>query len=559
VKSFDWLQLLRNHSVLSSLDENHVQWLVSDTVSTERRYDPGVPIFREGDEGDSVFLIGSGSVEAVIEVGAEQSVLLSVMYGGETFGEMAFFEGKPRSATVRARDACVVLEIEGRALRRVAETRRDVELEMLLTVSERLRNKNEQRLALHLKAVESANRAKDEFFAMLGHELRNPLGAISTAVEVLNQPGNSEEQVARLREIIVRQTQHLSRLVDDLLDVSKLVSGKVALERTVEDLQAVVEGALVSCKEAGKMARHVILFEGESVPVSIDRTRMEQVVTNLLDNAVKYTPAGGRIELKVASEGGDAVLRVRDTGVGVDRETLPLIFDIFVQASPTHQRSEAGIGLGLTLVKRLVELHGGTVSAASDGPGRGAEFVVRLPRTASAKVMPRPQRGQRSSSRARHVLIVEDNEDVRDCLRMLLEAWGHRVEQAEDGNRGLEVLRASHPEVLLVDLGLPGIDGHSIARAARSAPDGERLLLVAISGYGAPTDRRRAEEAGFNAYLTKPVDADELSEILRRGSAPVGLAGRVGGASALPDRRSRAYVSASDRAEESTGTRKLRL
>jgi signal transduction histidine kinase len=516
VKSFDWFQLLRRQSVFSILDEKHAEWLLSDEISTERRYEPGALIFREGDEGNSVFLIGSGSAEAVLEAGTAQSVLLSVMHEGETFGEMAFFEGKPRSATIRAHGACVMLEIDGSALRQVAEARRDVELKILLTVSERLRNKNEQLLALHLKAVESANRAKDEFLAMLGHELRNPLGAIRAAVEVLNLPGNSEEQTARLRAIIDRQTQHLSRMVDDLLDVSKLVSGKVALERTAEDLRAVAERALASCEGAGRTAHHVISLTGESVPVNVDRTRLEQVVTNLLDNAVKYTPVGGRIELEVVSEGSDAVLRVRDTGVGIDRETLPLIFDAFVQAGPPHQRSAGGIGLGLTLVKRLVELHEGTVSAASDGLGRGSEFVIRLPK-AGSNMVSTPSGKRRSSPLPRHVLIVEDNADVRDGLRMLLEAWGHRVEQAEDGERGLAVLQGSRPEVLLVDLGLPGIDGHSIARAARSAPGGESLLLVAISGYAGPADFTRAKEAGFDAYLTKPVDADELSGILRVG------------------------------------------
>jgi CheY-like chemotaxis protein len=202
----------------------------------------------------------------------------------------------------------------------------------------------------------------------------------------------------------------------------------------------------------------------------------------------------------------------------MDRETLPLIFDLFVQARPTYDRSDGGLGLGLTLVRRLVELHGGMVSAASEGPGRGSEFVVRLPRSAPSKEVSTSLGKRLSPQRARHVLIVEDNDDVRDGLRMLLEAWGHRVEQAEDAARGLAVLQGSRPEVLLVDLGLPDLDGHSVARAARSAPDGESLLLVAISGYGGPVDRSRAREAGFDAYLTKPVDADALSEILRGGA-----------------------------------------
>jgi two-component system, sensor histidine kinase len=516
VKSFDWLKLLRHHPVFSGFDEKNAEWLVSDTVSAERRCEPGDVIFCEGDEGDSVFLIGSGSVEAVLESETGQNVLLSVMHEGETFGEMAFFERKPRSATVRASEPCVLLEIGGHEMRRIAEARPDFEFEMLLKVSERLRNKNEQLLALHLKTVEAANRAKEEVFAMLGHELRNPLGAISAAVEVLNLPGNSQEQAGLMREIIVRQTHHLSRMVDDLLDVSKLVSGKIALARTSEDLRAVAERALASSEEAGRTSRHVISLTGESVAVSVDRTRLEQVVTNLIDNAVKYTPTGGWIEVEVGSEGNDAVLRVRDTGVGIDRETLPLIFDAFVQASSPHP-SQGGIGLGLTLVKRLVELHDGTVSAASEGTGRGSEFVVRLPRATGAVTAPRPAKKRRSSPRARHVLIVEDNADVREPLRLLLEAWGHRVEQAQDARRGLSLLQSARPEVLLVDVGLPDLDGYSVARTARSAPDGQGLLLVAISGYGAPADRSRAKEAGFNAYLTKPINSDELFEILCMG------------------------------------------
>ena len=524
MKGLEWAELLRQHPLLSSLDDRHVYWLVSEDVSTERAYAPGAVIFREGDEGDSIFLIGSGSAEAVLGDGRGQTILLSLMLTGETFGEMAFFEGKPRSATVRARDGCVVLEIRGQELRRLADARPDIELGVLLTVSERLRSKNEQILALHLKAVEGANRAKDEFFAMLGHELRNPLGVISAAIHVLNTGNDSGERAARLREMIARQTQHLSRLVDDLLDVSTLSAGKLTLERRSEDLREVVERSLSSFREAGRAAQHVICLTGESLFVNGDRTRLEQVVINLLDNAVKYTPPGGRIDISIASEGREAVLRVRDTGVGIPDESLPLIFDPFLQANRTPVGPHAGLGLGLTLVKRLVEMHGGAVSASSSGPSRGSEFVVRLPRAPHAIGAPGAAEARPAPERARHVLIVDDHPEVREVLRLMLEGWGHQVEEAETGERGLEIIQHSRPDVVLVDIGLPDLDGCSVARAVRSTRGGDAYVLVAITGYGAGADRRRTSDAGFDAHLTKPVDEDELARIIvSEGRRPLPL------------------------------------
>jgi signal transduction histidine kinase len=385
VKSFDWAELLRSHAFLSSLDEKHLQWLLTEEVSTECSYEPGALIFREGDAGDSVFLIGSGSAEAVVSAAGGQSIVLSVMLRGETFGEMGFFEKRPRSATVRARKTCVVLEIKGHGLRRLAEAHPEVGFKVLLQVSERLRSKSEHILMLHLKGVEAANRAKNEFLAMLGHELRNPLGAITTAIHVLNLLGAPDDRAAPLRAIVARQIQHLSRLVEDLLDVSKLVSGKMTLHRQAADLRDVAVRTLASFREAGKATQHLISLTGEPVRVHGDSTCLEQVVSNLLDNAVRYTPPGGRIELAIVADAVDAVLTVRDTGVGIRQDALSRIFDPFVQANQTLDRSEGGLGLGLTIVKRLVELHGGTVSASSDGPDRGSEFIVRLPRIADSE------------------------------------------------------------------------------------------------------------------------------------------------------------------------------
>jgi signal transduction histidine kinase/ActR/RegA family two-component response regulator len=530
VKTLNWARLLQYHPILSGLDDEHRQWLLSDKVSTERSFVPGAVIVQAGQVGDSIFLIGSGCVEAVLSAEGGQTIPLSVMREGDWFGEMAFFEGKPRSATVRVREASVVLEIDAREARRLVDGHPAIGLKVLLKVSERLRDKNEQILALfraELQArtrAEDANRAKDQFLAMLGHELRNPLGAIATAIQVVDRLGEPDDQAARFRGIIIRQTQHLSRLVDDLLDVSKIASGKVVLHREPVDLRGLAVRMLSSLHDAGKTTEHEIALTGEPVRVNGDPARLQQVVSNLLDNALRYTPSGGRIELTILAEGPDAVLRVQDTGVGIRPDMLPRIFDLFVQANPSLDRSERGLGLGLALVKRLVTLHGGTVSASSAGPNRGSEFVVRLPRVSDATATPHSTEAKDLLHRARRIVIIEDNRDFRSGLRMLLELWGHRVEEAANGGHGLELVRASRPEIVLVDLGLPDFDGYAVARSVRSAPGGDAILLVAITGYGRPEDRRQAQEAGFDVHLTKPVDAAELAEVLSRAAHGEGTA-----------------------------------
>ena len=435
VKKFDWVTFIRNHPVLSRLGDRHVLLLLCEEASTERTYEAGDVIVREGDVGDSVFLIGSGSVEVVLSGAGGQTIVLSELLSGETFGEMGLFERRPRCATVRAREPSVVLDIKGEDLGQLAETRPELEFKVLLKVSERLRSSNEQVLALHLKGVEGANRAKDEFLAMLGHELRNPVGAVSLAIQALDRISKPDEHSAKLRGIILRQTRHLSRLLDDLLDVTKLGSGKIALQRRPENLKDLASRVLSSFDEVGKTTHHAVAVVGEAVTVDVDRMRLEQVVSNLLDNALKYTPAGGRIDIISAAEGSEGVLRIRDTGVGLEPDALPRIFDLFVQAAQTFDRSRGGLGLGLTLVKRLVELHGGRVSAASAGPNCGSEFVVRLPRLFHAAVATVSSDTELLSQRAHHVLIIDDNPDFRHGLRLLLESWGHRVEEAATGDQ----------------------------------------------------------------------------------------------------------------------------
>jgi PAS domain S-box-containing protein len=362
-------------------------------------------------------------------------------------------------------------------------------------------------------AAEKANQAKDEFLAMLSHELRNPLAAITNASRLLEQGGSAGEQTVHLGSIVARQSEHLSRMVDDLLDVSRLNSGKIVLRRELVDMKHVVERSVAAVTQAGRTTRHELHVDAESVLVSGDATRLEQVVRNLLDNALKYTPPGGQIELTVERDGDVMSMRVRDTGVGIAPEILPHIFELFVQAHRSLDRADGGLGLGLTLVRRLVQMHGGTVSASSDGSAQGSEFEVRIPvaeTTASAGlVSPSP-----AAQTSRRVLVVEDNPDARETLVLLLESWGHSVAQAADGEAAVVLAAGEALDVALIDVGLPRMDGYAVARAVRAIPACAQLRLVALTGYSREEDRRLAKAAGFDAYLVKPVDPDALKDVL---------------------------------------------
>jgi PAS domain S-box-containing protein len=361
--------------------------------------------------------------------------------------------------------------------------------------------------------AESASQAKDEFLAMLGHELRNPLAAIANASQVLEGEGGAGPAQGRLVSIISRQTQHLSRMVDDLLDVARVSSGKIALSREAVDLRDIAERAVAAFREAGRTGRHELSVQMQSARVYGDPTRLQQIVWNLLDNALKYTPPGGQVHLAVTDHEGVATLRVRDTGVGVAPELLPSIFNLFVQARRSIDRAEGGLGLGLTLVRRLVELHGGTVTASSEGTGKGSEFEVRLP-TSSGAAARAPAAPGPAPRPPRRILIVEDNPDAREALALLLESWGHRVEQAADGVTGFELARTTRPDVALVDVGLPGMDGYALARELRGMPDCASIRLIALTGYSRSRDRERGRAAGFDAYLVKPVEPTQLRRAL---------------------------------------------
>jgi PAS domain S-box-containing protein len=359
------------------------------------------------------------------------------------------------------------------------------------------------------REAEAASRAKDEFLAMLGHELRNPLGAISSAVEVLNRVGAGEPSAISARTIIARQTRHLSHLMDDLLDVARVISGKVVLTPQTADLAALVQRLVGTLELTGATHQHTMHSDLKTTPIHADLTRIEQVVNNLLTNALKYTPAGGRIDVRVCPSEGRALLEVRDTGQGIAPELLPRIFDLFVQGERPLDRRGGGLGIGLTLVNRLVGLHGGTVSV--DSSREGTVFQVFLPLAEEAPSI-LPGEPRLPSGRHRRVLIIEDNQDAVDALSAMLRLDGHTVWTAMDGIGGLDALLTLRPEVAVIDIGLPGLNGFEVAQRSRAA--GYPGRLVALSGYGQGHDVRRALQAGFDAHLVKPVDSERLRELL---------------------------------------------
>jgi signal transduction histidine kinase len=356
--------------------------------------------------------------------------------------------------------------------------------------------------------AESASRAKDEFLAMLGHELRNPLGAIASAVEVLNRVDGGTELAANARQIIGRQTRHLAHLMDDLLDVGRVISGKVLLSTRRLELGALVERVLATFEVTGESQGHDLHVALGQAWVEVDATRMEQVVTNLLGNAFKYTPAGRRVDVTLRSRDGNALLEVRDQGPGIPSPLLPRIFELFVQGQRPLDRPGGGLGIGLTLVRRLVELHGGKVTV--DSSAAGTAFQVSLP-----AVEP-PSRSDREATRSplaqRRVLVVEDNPDALAAMGSMLELDGHGVSRAVDGERGLALLLEELPDAAIVDIGLPGLSGYEVARRARRA--GYAGKLFALSGYSGAQDVAKAQRHGFDAHLAKPVDPQRLRELL---------------------------------------------
>ncbi len=367
----------------------------------------------------------------------------------------------------------------------------------------------EERVRLLLEA-QAANRAKDDYLAMFGHELRNPLAAVASAAAVIALARGLDE-LPRPLAVIGRQVAHLRRLIDDLLDAARVRTGKIALDMSPVNLRDAVDHAVTVLRAAAVPIRHVIEVDADEVGTRADATRLEQIILNLLTNAVKYTPAGRRIRLTARAEDGQAVLRVIDEGVGLSEGALSTIFDLFAQGDQAVDRAQGGLGIGLTLVRMLVELHGGTVEATSPGRGGGSTFTVRLP------LIPLPSAtspgADTSATPRRRVLIVEDNEDAGEMLRVYLERRGHEVFVATDGTEGVEMASRVQPEVALVDLGLPGLDGLEVARHIRRQPHQPRHL-VALTGYGRPEDQQRCLAAGFDSHLVKPIDPTRLNDLL---------------------------------------------
>jgi signal transduction histidine kinase len=362
-------------------------------------------------------------------------------------------------------------------------------------------------------ALQATDRAKDEFLAMLSHELRNPLAALTAAAHVLKLSDPARDAAIKARSVVERQTKHMARLIGDLLDISRVAMGKVALERERVDLADVVTKVMNTWRASGRLERHRPSLEAAPVWVDADRARIEQIFSNLLDNAVKFTPPGRQINVEVRQQGESALLRVVDEGEGVAAGATERIFDLFVQGERGLDRGAGGLGVGLALVKRLTEMHGGTVSATSAGPGQGATFTVTLPAVQPPVVeAAAPQSAPRLAPR--RILIVEDNDDTRQMLHEALAFSGHEVREARDGATALALAAESRPDVALIDIGLPDVDGYEVARRLRAAPGGRRLCLVAITGYGQAEDQRRAYDAGFDAHLTKPVAPERLKQVM---------------------------------------------
>jgi signal transduction histidine kinase len=373
--------------------------------------------------------------------------------------------------------------------------------------------------ALLVRNIQEADHRKDEFLAMLAHELRNPLAPIRNAVYVMRLLGSDRPEVERARDVIDRQLQHLARLVDDLLDVSRITRGKIQLQLESIDVAVAVANAVETTRPLIEARKHELILSLPQEPVRVraDLARLAQILANLLNNAAKYTEEGGRIWLTVEQEGSEVVFRVRDTGAGISPEMLSRVFDLFTQADQSLDRSQGGLGIGLTLVHRLVELHHGSVEGFSQGPGQGSEFIVRLPALGGELSQEMAGNGGATApgtgTRCR-VLVVEDNIDAAECLALVVRLDGHEVRTVYDGLAALQVAEAFRPEIILLDLGLPKMDGYEVARRLRDQPGGNGLLLVAVTGHGQEEDRLRACQAGFDYHLIKPVDPEMLRRVI---------------------------------------------
>jgi two-component system CheB/CheR fusion protein len=397
------------------------------------------------------------------------------------------------------------------------------------------RKQLEEELWKRVDELAQADRRKTEFLAILAHELRNPLAPLRNGLEVLRLAGGDASKAEETQVMMERQVHHLTRLIDDLLDVSRISRGRIDLRKERVELAAVVNHALEVCRSDLDAAGHelTVRLPPEPLILKADPVRLVQVVENLLNNAIKYTHRGGRIAVTAEREGGEAVLRVRDSGQGIDPEFLPRIWDLFMQADPSRESARGGLGIGLTMVRDLVQMHGGLVEAHSEGPGKGSEFVVRLPIAAPSSngdvetrgagdtatpsvpgVSESPTPGASAELSGRRILLVDDNADVADVLGMLLRLKDNEVHIAYDGPGALDAAARHRPEIILLDIALPGMSGYEVARRLRQDVGLDQAILIAASGYCAEEDRRRSLEAGFDGYLVKPIEVDHIQELL---------------------------------------------
>ena len=438
------------------------------------------------------------SLAVARDAGVRAAASFPLLVDGRLIGTLAF--------GTRARDT---IDEDAVEVLRIVSDQAAVALERARLVTE---------LQTRAEALAEADRRKDEFLAMLGHELRNPLAPIASALKIFELAPQTSPQLARARDAMSRQVHHLVRLVDGLLDAARITAGTIELHKQSVDVAAALQHAVQLSEPALTAKRHTLDVRLADAPIELfaDPDRLTQIVANLLDNAARYTEPGGAIALSAVRDGDSLEIRVRDNGVGIRRDQLPRIFGMFVQSERSREAAPGGLGVGLSLVKRLVELHGGTVRADSPGEGQGSEFVVRLPIAAPPATYVRPiPRLLAHEGRGRSILIVDDNPDIRTTLADQLELLGHRVEVAGSGPEGIAQVRRGHPDLALIDINLPGLDGYDVARALRDDPT-IATRLVAMTGYGQPEDRRRALEAGFVAHLVKPIDLDELFRLLSK-------------------------------------------
>ena len=430
------------------------------------------------------------------EEGADSEVALRTL---ETLGNVTLLE---RPVRVPALVSAVRAALRAR--------RRQYQIRDYLAESERV-----------AESLREADRKKDEFLAILAHELRNPLAPLRNAVELIGRAPQDADAVAWARGIMERQLGQMVHLIDDLLDVSRVSRGRIELKLEDAELGAVVSGALEICGPLIEQGGHRLELDlpGEPVRLHCDPTRIVQVLCNLLSNAAKYTPAGGRIELAARRSGAGVEIAVRDDGIGIPHDMLDKVFDMFTQVERSLERSQGGLGIGLTLVKRLVEMHGGSVQARSGGTGKGAQFVVRLPQFVAAGTAQAPARPHAimAAGRRRRILIADDNRDAADSLAFILRVAGHEVRIAYDGQQAVELAEALRPELALLDIGMPQMNGYDAARSIRAKPYGRDMVLIALTGWGQPEDKQKSQLAGFDHHLVKPVDPSVLGRLLSAG------------------------------------------